>query len=615
MTADAALFLVLHLGSLVLIAASAWVFGETVLRRCRLDGGRALATALGLGLMAQATFFVGLAGGLRRGIVLALLALGHLACLRTWRRVLGLRVLGRLRGIRRPDRSRLLRWATGTAILVPIIVLALYPPTGFDPTAYHLPYVKAFLEAQRLVFVPELRFPVFPQAVEMGFLLGFFLSGEIAAQLTQTLSLLLTAALIYEWGRDSFSSVAGGWAAALWLGTPLAVWVGASAFVDVGLAMYVTAAFCCQDRWRRDADRRWLWLAGAFAGFAAATKYLGLFFCGVLLGLTAVRAWKARAWRPVLAVAVAAALTLAPWYLRIVYHTGNPVFPFYASVFGESEWMSLHDRTLGAADGGMAAVAARQFERMAEGLGFLLAVPWTAVFERDVFRGQAPLSPFYLMLLPLCLPLALLGRRTRRLLAVAGLYGLFWLTTVRDLRFLLPLLPALNLALADGLVRWKALAAKQGVALAVAALLLAPGPLYAAYKIHERGRFPLTEPEREAFLASRVEGYDMIRRLNREAGEGYTVYALFGERLGYHCDGRFVGNPFGPARYSRILRALRSGRELHHELRSLGACHFLVRHRNWRVRLPEDDFFRQRFRLLGRDSDYALYELRGCVPE
>ena len=107
----------------------------------------------------------------------------------------------------------------------------------------------------------------------------------------------------------------------------------------------------------------------------------------------------------------------------------------------------------------------------------------------------------------------------------------------------------------------------------------------------------------------------MIHWLNQEAGSSYTVYALFGERLAYYADGRFLGNPFGPARYSRILKRMHDGRVLHRELSGLGACHFLVRHGNWRVELPEDDRFRRRFRELRKDADHALYELRGCEPE
>lgn len=585
---QAALFVVFHLGSLAVIAGSAWVFGETALRRARLDEPArerwALATALGLGLIAQGMFVLGVLGLLWRPLVLGLLVLAHVACRRTWSRL-----------FRHGVRARHLALA---AAFLPWTVLALYPPTGFDATVYHLPYVEAFLEAGRLTFVPELRFPVFPQVVEMGFVLAFFLSGDVAAQLTQALSIGLVAGLVHGWGRRLVSARAGCWAAALWLGTPLAVWVGAMAYVDVGLTLFVTAALYCWERWRQGADRRWLVLAGVFAGLAAGTKYLGLFFCAALFVLTAARA--RRAWRPLAAFAVAAAVVLGPWYARIVYHTGNPVFPFYSSLFGATEWSAPHGEPWWTS-----------WSRIGEGLGFLSLVPWNAVFAREVFHFQAPWTPLYLVLIPLCAPRVLGREGPRRWLLLTAVYGLFWLTTVRDLRFLLPVLPALNLALAAGLDLWtRALRGRLAVA-AITTLLVGPGLFYVGYKTHERGWPPVTAGERAGYLTAQVPGYGAIRWLNDNAGAGYTVYA-FDERLRYYADGRCLGDWFGPASYRRVQGAASSGRELHRELRELGACYLVVP--NGRLRLPRDAFFADRFRVRWRDSDFTLYGLCPSQP-
>lgn len=601
-------FVAVQSASLALIAASAWIFGATVLRRFGLDDGGpaerwALGSALGLGIMAQALFFVGIAGGFERWVVLALLAAGHLLCRETWR------ALWR----ERPRARDALRRAKPGAVVaaaasIPVFVLALYPPTGFDATVYHLPYVEAFLEAGRLVFVPELRFPIFPQVVEMGFLLAFVLAGDVAAKLTQVLSTFLTAALLLAFGRRFGAPRAGLWAAALWLGTPLVVWVGSLAYVDVGMALFVTAALFAVERWRDGEDRRWLALAGVFAGLAAGTKYLGLFFCGFIALASALGAVKRRDLRPTAVLAAAMLLTLAPWYLRIVLHTGNPVFPFYGAVFGESEWTSAHDRLLGLeADAGAGALALRLAERVADGAGFLLLVPWKAVFDRGVFNYAAPSTPFYLALIPLGVPFALGRARERRLLVLAVCFALFWLTTVRDLRFLLPVLPAFNLALLGGLERWTGRLPGRAWVVGLALALLAPGPMYAAYKIHERGRLPVASADRVAYLSRQVSGYGAIRWLNDERGADYAVYALFAPYLRYYAEGRFLGDDFGPSGYHRVLPALGSGAELRDELETLGASHFLVDQRL--AKPPRDVDFERSFRPVWRDAELVLYEL------
>lgn len=605
-----------HFASFVVIAASCWVFGDTLLERLSLDRRAArwaVAGALGSGLIAQALFFLGVLGWLDRGIVLALLAAAHLACHRTWRRAW-----------RRMARRWLAARRLGLAAVVslaflPLFVFTLYPPTGFDATVYHLPYARAFVEAEALPFLPDLRFPVFPQAAEMGFVLGFFLAGDVAAKLTQLLALVLTAGLLLAWGRRLFSPLAGVWAAAFWLGNPQAVWLGASAYVDVSLALYVTAALYAWDRWSRAGGSRWLWLAGAFVGWAAATKYLGLFFLAALALATAVRAVKGRDLRPLAILSAAALLVLAPWYLRIVYYTGNPVFPFYAPIFGASEWASVHDRALPPAAAGAAATTAwtvlsTQASRVVEGLGFLLRVPWTAVFDRGAFNWQAPLSPLYLVLLPLCAPLAFLDARSRWLMLLAGAYGLFWLTTVRDLRFLLAVTPALGLALVATLARFlEAPARARWRSLAVpwlTSLLVAPGLAYAGYKIYEQGPLPVTAEQRLAYLARTLPGHATVQSLNRLEGGDCTVYALDGANLRYYSRCRFLGDVFGPARYSRVRAVLGDGEALYDELRALGACYFLVRRGPYAL-VPEDAFFDRYFRPVREAGGFELYRLAG----
>ncbi|MEM8996732.1 MAG: hypothetical protein AAGF23_18245, partial [Acidobacteriota bacterium] len=177
----------------VLIGLSAWVFGHRVLGILGVDGddrSPALSTALGLGVIAQALFVIGLLGGLRPDVLGLCLIGGHGFCRSSWRAVWS----------HRPGPWR--TWSGATwgwlAAALPLVVLALYPPTGWDETAYHLPYVRAFLEAGGLVFAEYLRYPVFPQVAEMLFLAAGLLGGDTAAALTQTLALFAAAGVLAD---------------------------------------------------------------------------------------------------------------------------------------------------------------------------------------------------------------------------------------------------------------------------------------------------------------------------------------------------------------------------------------------------------------------------------
>ena len=143
-------------------------------------------------------------------------------------------------------------------------------------------------------------------------------------------------------------------AAAAWLGNPLVVYLGGTGYVEPLLALSVTAACWAFWRWRRDGRDGWLALAAVFAGAAAATKYLGLYFVGMLAlgallgGSPAPAASRAGRLRSLALFGGVALLVMAPWYGRIVAMTGNPVFPYLPEVFGSGEVAVIADRIIAA---------------------------------------------------------------------------------------------------------------------------------------------------------------------------------------------------------------------------------------------------------------------------
>ncbi len=614
-----------HLLLLALLAATAFVLGRELTRRLPYrDAGEAAAfsTALGLGALGWLLFLLALAGWLTREAILGLGVAVHLGGFRVWRRAgsRARRLIGGWRG--RPRHPRRLRhWLLAglfLAVLLPAALLPLYPPTEPDATAYHLPFAATYLAGGGLVFAPTLRFPVFPVLNEMLFAAMMSLAGDTAAHLVHFLEMLLTAALLAAWGRRLLSRRAGVWGSALWLGTPLVVWMAGAAYVDLGLALFATASILAWEIARDSSDRRWLWLAGASAGLAAGTKYLGLFFVagiGLLLLWDAVRRRRAG---DLAAFSAAALMALGPWYLWIWHQTGSPFFPYYPQLFGDSEWLTDFDRRgsrLGDAGRSALDLARHALGEVAAWIFDLVRVPYAAVFRRQVFRYQAPGSPLLLLLLPAAIPALLRGRTRRPLLWVLG-YGLLWRATIPDLRFLLAVLPALAIGLTGALDR----AVKGRFAgrffdrpgstatILVTALLLAPGAFYAGYKISERGLPPATPDLRQLYLLEQRPGYAAIDLLNRRHGGDYTVYVLWGTPLHHFAEGRFLGARIGPYRHRKVLRAMGDSRKLHRRLRSFGAEYFLIL-RKRAARLPEDRFFPLLFETVLEEEDFSLYRL------
>ena len=585
-------YVVLHLAALIWIVAVAWILGGLLSgpKLLRLSSEPLLSLGLGMGVLGQLLFAFGLIGRLSTTSIVALFSV--ITLVGAW--AFSPSIRNELRRFKQSFRDHPWIWLGGSATALPAIGLALYPPFTFDATLYHLPFTRAFADTGALPFLPTLRFPIFPQWAEVMSVPAYLLSSDVGAKLIQALLLGLTAALLITWGRRLQCHRVGIWAAALWLGTPLAIWIGCSAYVDAGLTFFITAAFYAWHDYLRRSEARRLLLAGLFLGFAAATKYLALFFIGCLGLWTLARKLK-EGFRPSLKAttlfSLGVLLMAGPWYVRIYASTGSPLFPFYEPIFGAGPWTSFHDRmALETADVQSASgveMLFEQGERVVEGLGFLVSVPWRAVFDRGVFHWQAPLNPFLMLLLALGLPAAILSPKWRPWCLLMLGYGLFWLTTVRDLRFLLVILPLLGLVLSDGLEKglkrmsdhWperKSTIRSEVLTVVLAITLLAPGLAYTGYKLHELGPLPTDPASREAFLIGRLPALEALNLLNDSRGEEYVVYGLFAENLRYFADGTFLGDWAGLHSYAQILPHLHHGPSVHARLRELEVDFLLV---------------------------------------
>ncbi len=594
----------------------------------RLAGGLetySVAATLGLVAVGYAGLLLGLLGRLRPGPILAMTVALNALAWPGWRRLAAAWSAGAAR-MRQERWGRLGVGAAGFAV-APLVLLALYPPTAFDATSYHLPYARAFVATGSLPFLPGLRYPIFPQLQEVLFALLMAFAGDVATQAVALLATALTVALLLAWGRR-FSRPAAWLAAAAYAGCPIVVYLATTSYIEPGLVLCSTAALYAVARWRDGGGQGWLALAAVFGGAAADSKYLGLFSLA-LVGLAAAalrppevpgspphrldpaaprNTGEAR-WRQLLRVALVGGAVIAPWYGRIIAATGNPVFPFLPEVFGESPWVAREFHSLAGAGPRLGSLAID-----------LLRVPWDAVLARQRLGGYPPYSPVFLLGLPALAAGALADARVRALLLTAAAYGLAVFVFLPDARYLLLALPLVSLALGAGAVRalasWSRWRHRAGGWLTRTAVLLAlvcwlPGWLYAGYRLHLAGPLPVTTAQRESFLKRAFPVYPAIRYLNRLCGSSYSLYALHAENMQYFAAGRFLGDWSGPAAYSRVMPADGDMELLYRRLRALGVDHFLVAGADPLPPPVHGAAFRGYFQPVYADGGAQLYALRG----
>jgi hypothetical protein len=604
-------FIFAHLIVAVGLAATAYIFGRRITWSFAYQSAWeeiSFSVVVGLGVLSYAVLLIGLLGLLYRWLVLLLLGAGIAACQRVWLSwPTRAAALWRRVGV---ERYRFAGVALlGTVALLPIWLLLLYPPVSFDATMYHLALPKVYLQAHRVVFDPYLRCAAFPQTNEMLFTLSMLLYDDITAQLVEFVTMIVLIIAIIGFGRRFFSLRAGAWSAAILIQSPIVLALGTTGMVDVGLALPILMSVYALSIWLGSEEHKWLVLAGAMCGLAIGTKYPGLFFLAAFTGFliyTSVRRGKnfASPLRFLLAVLAVA----SPWFLRSFYYTRNPLFPFFytwfARWFGWGQWKPEYQGVFVDLNG----------LGMGKSLKALLSLPWNLAVHPAAFGGGF-VSPICLILPIIFLFFRCLPGRARAILALGLAYGLFWFLTAQGARYLLPALPLLSLAAGAGLDRFcsrflRRPAAGRLATVAIGIAMMSPGFVWACNRIRERGPVPHNQPDRYSYLAARLPAYPALKFLNDRLGSAYTVYGFGQESMAYFADGLFMGDHFGPARYSLIQDKLTDPEALCRVLNGLGSDYLLIVGDYGReVQKADKD---GRLKLIYSADGVLVFDLSGC---
>jgi 4-amino-4-deoxy-L-arabinose transferase-like glycosyltransferase len=508
-----------------------------------------------------------------------------------------------------PRSSSTIRLASGSVFLllllamVPILLLASYPPWVWDELAYHLPLARAYAASHHVGAQPFVRFWMFPQLNEILFAGALLLRDDVTAHYLVLMLFLLTAAALFSTGRRLQSTRAAMWAAGLWLGCPLAVSMGTTAYVDIGLSCFVTLASCALLLYLSTRDRHWIALCGVLAGFGAATKYTGLCILFILAAACFLLGESGSRLRITALFCAFAGASLTPWYLRTAVLTGNPVSPFLGRLFGFKFW-DQND------------VDSLRLSLQATGVPrtptAFLGLPWHLVTDPQRFGPNAPITPILFALLPLLLFLPLGLKLVRRAAILVFAYLVVWFLTAQDARFLLPVLPMLALACAAWIdhlfsrLRFGPKTSRRVTAM-VFLVALAPGALFAARRVHWFGPPPATAGARRSFVEEEFPESPCYETLNERYGSHYRIYAFHDEVMAYYAQGTLMGDWFGPGRYANI--DLSTGEGLFRCLRSQGAQFLAVNRSSYGVKLPEDSDFHAHFKVICSTPGMEMYRL------
>lgn len=486
------------------------------------------AVAIGFGVMSYATLALGLAGLLVAWAAVALI-LVPLAITSRQLRDDFTALRPRLSPPARGPAGPLL--AAGCVWAIVILVVAVSPEVAYDSLSYHLGLPRVWIDAGRMVDVPEQLQSYYYLAAEMTFTLAMLLGGTAAAKLVSLTVFVLAVAAVYVVARSMFSARAAAIGTALFATTPAIAWQGTTTYVDVVVTLYVFLGAFTALRAHRSVSPRLAVIAGLLLGLAVATKLTAALTVApvlLFLGLTAVRPALDRRRMAVFAVSAAAlAGVLAPWPTLRFLQTGNPVFPLFNGIFQSPLWPPVD----------VVSNPAYSLERFGLGkdLAGLMGTPFAFSYAAERFDDAALGAGFgiALLLLPLALVRRWQSRDVRYLAAISVVSLVLWALAVPYARYVMPAFAALSVLAGVGLDDLAGsadrLTARVAGAVAPLLMIVAFPLLVLQYQIGS-GRIPyavaLGLETRETYLSRALPSYVPLQRVAESAGRESHVLLL-----------------------------------------------------------------------------------------
>jgi len=585
----------------ILIVVAWWGLGTLVLQRLMPSqalGSRALdCSARGLiGSAAWSTvwFFLGVMKLYHPMTGVAATAAGLALAAWAWRR-------GRPGARGEGPRPRIV--TTLTALVLGLgLVAALAPPSANDALMYHLALPKAFIASRGLIEVPYNMATYFPLGVEMHAVWAMLLGqvggprmAEAAAGATLAAFGPLVVLATYGWARARgvdrlWSAVAALTVASI----PSVYFVIASQGVDVALAGYSALALIAVGRWWTTLDSRWLGLLAVAVGAALSAKLsavaLGVpLTVAVLLRAVAAERNPPPAGRPSAGATLASGLgalgagilLASPWYVRTWIWTGSPLFPFYSNIWpGHAPgW----DRGRAELLDGLLQV----YGRSASVVDYVLSPFSVSILAQPELprHYEGVLGPAFLVGVPL-LVWAFRRRHLdidlRLVSLIAGAMFVLWLMGSQVIRYLLPAMPALAVAIATAaaaatvswgpggrLLHGLLLDAAVANILVVTAWFAELNPLPVVLGGETRARF----------LERRLDSFPYYETINRDLPPEARVWLIDTQRDTYYLERPYFADYlFGTYTLAQWVREAGDAEHVRARARALGITHLLVRH-------------------------------------
>ncbi len=229
------------------------------------------------------------------------------------------------------------------AVIAAISILASVPPVSRDALIHHLAIPKLYLRHGGMFEIPEFSFSYYPMNLDLLYLIPLYFKNDIFPKFIHFAFALATALMIYRYLKRRLNTEYALLGSLFFLSIPIIIYQSTIVYVDLGLVYFLFTALIYLFKWVEDDFKiQNLIISAVFCGLALGTKYnglVGLFLLGLFAPFVYARYHAGEPSHGGKAIGYAAIYVLvamiifAPWMVRNVIWTGNPVYPLYNSVF------------------------------------------------------------------------------------------------------------------------------------------------------------------------------------------------------------------------------------------------------------------------------------------
>lgn len=494
-----------------------------------------------------------------------------------------------------PERAALFDKVLLLLIAIPVVlalISAIAPPIAKDTLLYHFAVPKAFIAQGSNAYIDGNIASYLALGTEMHVVWARLLGGifneraaEVAGSVTVWLFFPLLLAAVFGWAREMNVSRRLSLISVLAVAAvPTAYHVASSGYTDIALALYITLAIYGLCRWWREPSRGLALAIAILLGAALAIKLTTVFVIAAFALVVLLRARNAENTGKLIAAGlgalVLAGVIASPWYLRTWAATGSPVFPFYMSIWpGKANGWDIERSNLFQAMnsqyGGvdvdksrfltapiLVSVAAQPEEpRNYDGVlgaAFLMGLPllWFALWKLE-FPVEAKIAA-----------------------GVAAIMFAFWLFSSEQLRYLLPIVPALTIAIMASVEAYGSQVRSVAQYAFAAASLAGILTTFAWFCQKAPLQVALGGETRVAYLARNIDYYDpFYTRLNSETEPTDRVWLINMRRDTYHVDRAVVSDYlFEDWTFRKMLWEAKDLVDLQKRAQKLNVQWALVRH-------------------------------------